>query len=419
MNAPAETLKSPAQYLDRAMNQLRDLGLVPAKTEEAPIVDLLNRISDLDENRVVAIARTLSQSSLFNEVVREQLSSMKLGERYEDIADSFNSIRDDAKSLVDQLEDGKTTTFERLQNIWMKATRGDISDRFQKIKRTYLDVARDSKDQIGREHTILNAYLDFRGALKQAEVQALEVLAKAEREVEAAKGTLAQAAAAVESYAGGDPAERARLELARDERLRDVQNADERYQIAKDISDNLTVGYNTSEVIMARLKQTTSAKERVYKQAIAFFGTNETVLTALSASFTGLQGLHESTQTLEAMKRGVSESLEDLADIGGKVQEEALRAGYGPTIRMESVKKLVDAVVSYQERSHEIIGEMRTMSTRNAEEIRAAVEEGKRHIGRLEARAQAAALPPPGSSAPSSSPPSAPSSSQTPAAPSR
>jgi hypothetical protein len=405
MNSQSETLKSPAQYLDRAMNQLRDLGLVPARTEEAPIVDLLNRISDLDQDRIVAIARTLSQASLFNEVVREQLSSMRLGERYETIADSFNSIRDDAKNLVDQLEDGKIATWERLQNIWMKVTRGDISDRFEKIKRIYLDVARDSKDQISREQTILNAYMDFRGALKQAEVQALEVLKKAEGQVDEAKAALEKASAAVAGYAGQDPAERARLELARDERLRDVQRADERYQIAKDISDNLTVGYNTSEVVMARLKQTTTAKERVYKQAIAFFGTNETVLTALSASFTGLHGLHESTKTLEAMKRGVSESLEDLADIGGKVQEEALRAGYGPTIRMESVKKLVDAVVSYQERSHEIIDEMRAMSTRNADEIRDAVEDGKRRIVRLAERAQAEALPAP--TAPPASRPSA------------
>ena len=65
------------------------------------------------------------------------------------------------------------------------------------------------------------------------------------------------------------------------------------------LSDNLTVGYNTSEVIMARLMQTTSAKERVYQQSVSFFSTNESVLTALSASFTGMHGLHESTQTLE------------------------------------------------------------------------------------------------------------------------
>src|SRR5690606_15679683 len=73
---------TPMQYLDKAMNRLRALGLVPDRTEEAPIVALLNRGSDLDEDKVVAIARTLSQASLFNQVVREQISSMQLGERY-------------------------------------------------------------------------------------------------------------------------------------------------------------------------------------------------------------------------------------------------------------------------------------------------------------------------------------------------
>ncbi|MEJ2603746.1 MAG: cell surface protein, partial [Gammaproteobacteria bacterium] len=137
------------------------------------------------------------------------------------------------------------------------------------------------------------------------------------------------------------------------------------------------------------LKQTTAAKERVYKQAVAFFGTNETVLTALSASFTGLFGLHESTKTLETMKKGVSDSLEDLSEIGGKVQEEALKAGYGPTIRAESVQKLVQAVVDYQERSHDIVEEMRALSTRNAEEIREAVEDGKKRMAKLEQRVHA------------------------------
>ena len=134
---------------------------------------------------------------------------------------------------------------------------------------------------------------------------------------------------------------------------------------------------------MARLVQTTNAKDRVYKQAVSFFGTNETVLTALSASFTGLWGLHESTKTLDAMKEGVSKSLEDLADIGGKVQEAALKAGYGPTIRADAVKKLVDSVVNYQIRSREIIAEMREASTKNAAEIRDAVETGKQRLARL------------------------------------
>jgi len=373
----------PLQYLDKAMNGLRDLNLVPEKTDEAPIIDLINQISDLDEDKTLAIARTLNQSSLFNEVVREQVSGMELGDRYESITNSFNSIRDDAKNMVEQVEDGKLDTFERIGNVWMKVTRGDIPDRFDEIKQTYLEVAEDSKDQINREHVILESYQDFRGALKESEVLALEVLKKGEEQLEKAKATLATSMQAIENYQGEDPAERARLELARDQQMRTVQYHDRRYQIAKDLSDNLTVGYNSSEVIMARLLQTTNAKERVYQQAISFFGTNETVLTALTASFTGLFGLHESTQTVNAMKDGISQSMEDLADIGGKVQEEALKAGYGPTIRADSVQKLVDSVVHYQVRSQEIIAEMRTMSTQNAQDIRDSVEAGKQRLARL------------------------------------
>jgi len=372
------------QYLDKAMSSLHDLGLLPEKQgEEAPIIALLNQITDLDEERVVAITRTLSQASLFNEVVREQVQAMDIGTRYEDIVNSFNSIRDDAKKMVEQIDDGKLDTFERISNVWMKVTRGDIATRFDNIKDTYLEVTDATQDQIQREQKILEAYQDFRGALKQSEVLALELLEKAGAKLDAAKADVNAAMQTVESYQGADAADRARLEMARDEAVRALQNEEKRYQIAKDLSDNLTVSYNTSEVVMARLLQTTNAKERVYAQAITFFSTNEVVLTALSASFTGMFGLHEGTQTVEAMKEGVSRSLEDLAEIGGKVQEAAVKAGYGPTIRADAVKKLVDSVVNWQTRSREIIEEMRKQSTANAEEIRTAVEEGKRNLARL------------------------------------
>jgi len=113
------------------------------------------------------------------------------------------------------------------------------------------------------------------------------------------------------------------------------------------------------------------------------------VLTALKASFTGLFGLHESTQTLEAMKEGVSRSLEVLAEIGDQVGEAAVRAGYGPTIRADAVKKLVDSVITFQERSLEIVTEMRQAATQNSAEIRDAVEDGKRRIARLVAEGKA------------------------------
>ena len=164
MNQPT----TPLQYLDKAMNTIRDLGLMPdaANTADDPMVALLNQISDLDEERIIAITRTLGQASLFNEVVREQIKAMDIADRYQDITEAFNSIRDDAKTMVEQIEDGKIDTFERISNVWMKVSRGDIATRFDKIKGTYLDVTASTQDQIVREQRILEAY---RMAKKQPE----------------------------------------------------------------------------------------------------------------------------------------------------------------------------------------------------------------------------------------------------------
>ncbi|SHM14458.1 cell surface protein [Roseibium suaedae] len=380
---------TPLKYLDRALSKLREIGL-PVETEtDAPINALLEQISSLSPDKVLIITRTLGQASNFNEVVRSQIQQMDIGQRYEEITDSFNTIRDDAKALVDQLADGKISFTESLSNKWRDMRRGTISDRFDTIRSTYKEVARATKDQIEREQTILDSYRDFRGALKQAEVLALEILKTATTKLDEAKAALEAASAAVAGHTGDDAAAKARLELARDEKLREMQDEEKRYQVAKDLSDNLTIGYNTSEIIMARLMQTTNAKERVYAQSVSFFSTNESVLTALNASFTGLQGLHESTETLNAMKDGMNKSLETLAEIGDAVQTEALKAGYGPTVAAASVKKLVDSVINFQVQSREIINEMRDMSTKNSEEIRTAVEDGKRRLAKLAAQGNA------------------------------
>ena len=383
---------SSMQYLDKAVGALRDAGLMPSKVDPAPINALLEKISDLEPEKIQTIARTLGQASTFNEVVRQQVADMVIGERFKEITGGFNSIRDDAKGMVDQLADNKIDVFERATNVWMKISRGDIADRFDKVRATYLDVTKDTRGQIDREHVILEAYRDYRGALKQAEVLALEVLKTATAKLDAERTALKEASDKVANFAGTEPAERARFELARDEHLRRVQDEEKRYQIAKDLADNLTISYNTSEVVMARLQQTTNAKERIYAQAISFFSTNDSVLTALKASFTGMFGLHESTQTLNAMKEGVSKSLESLSEVGDKVQEEAVKAGYGPTIRADAVKKLVDSVVGFQERSQTIIEEMRKLATQNSGEIRDAVEDGKRRIAKLVADGKALPL---------------------------
>ena len=111
------TDQSPLQYLDKALGALRNLGLVPAEPEPAPVIAILDRIAHLEPEKTAAIARTLSQASLFNEVVREHIDAMRIGERYRAITKAFDSIRDDAKRMVDQVADEKIDTFERLSNI--------------------------------------------------------------------------------------------------------------------------------------------------------------------------------------------------------------------------------------------------------------------------------------------------------------
>ena len=56
------------------------------------------------------------------------------------------------------------------------------------------------------------------------------------------------------------------------------------------------------------------------------------------------------------------------------------------------MKKLVDSVVNWQTRSHEIIDEMRRLATQNADEIRDAVEDGKRQLARLSEQGKGLAL---------------------------
>jgi hypothetical protein len=207
--AAAAPLGQPMRYLDKAMTALRDLGLplpMLGGAEENPITGLLGRISDLDPDRVALIARVLVQATAFNEMVREQIRAVEIGERYEQITGAFNSIRDDAREMVKQVEDGRLSTMERLSNVWQKVMRGDVADRFDRIRSTYVEVSRDTKDQVERERAILEAYRDFRGAMKEAEVMAFEVLQKAQTRLETARQRMDEASKAVEAASAATPA---------------------------------------------------------------------------------------------------------------------------------------------------------------------------------------------------------------------
>jgi hypothetical protein len=324
--------------------------------------------------------------STFNQMVRDHVADIDVGDRYLGIARMFDSVRDDSKKLIAQLDDGKISLSEKLSNLWMRLNRGTPSDRFEKIVEVYNEVASDTKTALQKEEAIMSGYVDFRFALKEAEIAAREVLEIQVANWERAKAALGEVQRTLDASDGADAAQRSRLQLTRDEANHRFMQEDRVYQLLKDIAENLAVGYDIGETLIAKLKQTHDVKDQVHRRSVTFFTTNEHVFTILGAVYTSQHGLHEATQAHEAMKEGVNKGLEDVAELGRDLERAALTAGYGSTIRPESVEKLVRAITDYQVESLEMIAKLRKESEDNAREIRRVVEDGKKRFGETVAR---------------------------------
>lgn len=369
--------KSMQKYLDRAVDVLEKFGLTKEEEVPAELIKLLEEVRHIDEARALAIARTVQHMSTFNKLVRDNVENINVGNRYLEISQMFDSIREDAKKMIDQLDDGKIGVTEKLANLWMRIQRGTPHARFEKIVDVYRDVCADTKDQLNREQTIMDGYIDFRFALKEAEILARELLEAQLPHLEKAKEALAASQTAIDQHQG-DESDLGRLELARDEARNEFQKQDRIYQLVKDISENLSIGYDVGETLITKLKQTHDVKDQVYRRAVTFFTTNEHVFTILGTVYTSQQGLHEAVESTDALKRGVNRSLEDVAELGRELEREALKAGYGSTIRAESLEKLVKAISDYQVESLQMVAELRKESEENAREIRRVVESGKK-----------------------------------------
>ncbi len=85
---------TPLAYLDRALETVTDLGIKTKPTKNDPITALLEQIALVDEDKVAIIGRTLAEASTFNEIVRNEVAAMEIGERYNKIVNAFNSIRE-------------------------------------------------------------------------------------------------------------------------------------------------------------------------------------------------------------------------------------------------------------------------------------------------------------------------------------
>ena len=373
-NVPTPGLQD---YLDRALAVLKKFKIAP-QAEENSLATLLEDLAPVDEARVMVIAKTVRHMSAFNQIVRDKVEGMHFGQRYQDITDLFDSVIEDARSLISHRADHTVSLVEGAQELWMRTVRGTPADRFEKIGKLYTAVGRDTREQLEREEEILNGYRDFRMSVQQARIVVDELFATQEKRFKDSQDALGKAANAVSAYAGTVEAEKRSLELAREESQRAFETEDSRYQLIKNVKEDLTVGYNVGETLMAKLLQTHGVKKQVYSRGVSFFGTNEIVYTTLAALFTQQGGLHEQTEAVEAMKAGADKALNAIRELGAQAEEAAIVTAFGKTYNTTTVQGLVDYVVDFQTKSREDINRLRKESAENAAEIERIVVDGKR-----------------------------------------
>jgi hypothetical protein len=368
------------KYLGPAMQVLQKLGISPREEEESRLALLLEDIREIDEPKVLAVVSAIRPMGTFNALVRDKLDDVSVADRYKDITDGFDSIRVEGQRMTKQYDDGKLDWKERLENRLRKLFQGSVHDKFESIRHKFNEVQNAVSEQLGSEDEILQAYQNYRLAVKSAEGIALDVYKKQEERWNSAQTFLSTKNEAVKSYQGQDAVESSRLELERDEAKRTFDLEDRRYQLMKDVTEGLGNSYQVGEVLAEKLRQTHELKRQVHQRSVTFFTTNEGVFTLLDANITAQRGLHEATQTQRGMREGINKSLEFVADIGGKVEKEALREAYGTMYNLDSVKSLVDAVVTYQTESRKLISQYRMESAQNTIQVRELVEEGKRRL---------------------------------------
>lgn len=365
------------KYLRDALSKLSNTVTV-AESDQA-VTALIAHLQKYDSVKAVNVAKVLSYSSTFNESIRNSLSEVNTSDRYEAITKNFDSIRDDLKGHALLAEKPKLSWYDKLVLWLQKTTKGSIAKRFEAIRKDYYNVAKDMDKQITFENETLDGYATFRLSLKAADIEAKELLENVKAAFEEAKSLFVAKQDEIDmaNQAPTSAATIAQLELERDVLKSKFDDINKDLQIAIDISENISISYNASEVVFTRIRQATDVKTQIYRKSVIFFQTNETVFTGLSTAFTAISGVREGTKTLDAMTSGMNRGLEDLASVGNTTLKEGIRTGYGTTLEANSVAKLVNAIVEYQSESVQLISEARKKTAENAAQIETIVNDGK------------------------------------------
>ena len=382
-NQPTPEAKPLLPSLASALDKLRQLGVTPGSVAMVPAVSLVGELQPVDADRATRLARVFQAEADFNEMARAQTTGMQVGDAHTKIAKNFDSIIEDTRAIYNHLhDDGKIDMWEKIDIARRTLIHGgSIPNRFKSVRELFLDTTKRCQQQLEHETTIIEAYNAFRAAYGEGLVDALELQQSCLAHLNEVKTRGQAIVAAWEAIT--DPIEKARKTLEKNQAVEAVEKADRQYQVATNLVNDMRVGQGAGDAVIEKLKQTHKAKTVVQDRAITFFGTNEHVITALCVALQSEKGLNERTQTLEELQRGTEKAMDILAEIGTKVDKQAIEKAYGQSLTPEVVGRLVDAMVAYQKEVIELTASARAKAEETSQAIVARTQAGQEELARL------------------------------------
>ncbi len=384
--AVATILKQGNEKLQQAIDTVKSLGLGNGVPTISPMVALIEEVKDADEDAAMYLARLANEGQAFNAFATKNIEGLGIGNVYQEIAQNYASIRADAKEAIEHAAAGNESFLSKLTSFWKESTQGTVAERFSKIVETFLAVNAKLSAQVKKENQVLEAYKLFRLAQGQGVVVSLDFKRKHEALLNAAKAAEVDAQAAVDAAPSTDEVERARLMTVRDAAVDARKKREKAWQTAKDIAEDIGNNHNVSDLIMKEAEGTIENKDRVYKRGVSFISLNQTTIAAMSLSYTSKIGLADGVNALDAMTQGMNDSLNDLADISGKVNEKAIKAGYGATIDANAVERFATSLISEMEQSAPLVEKYRGEAEESSTRISDIVEKTRKRAVELASR---------------------------------
>lgn len=367
-------------------NARRVLSLVGINIEvdslaQKATLNQIRELEDLGPDEAAQLVEVVQHMNAFDELVSRNLNQMNVGERYEDIRENFESIIKDLERKV-RGASGSRNLFDKIQDKLISWKRGDVKERFQKIKVSYESVFGDADKQIEHETAILEAYRDYREALRDSSTIAEVLKKRAQEAYTEVKGNFVAANDEVDNApADLDPLELAALKIKRDDLQRELEKLDRRQDIASSLAEKLQVSFGISEAVMTRYAETTKVRDNVQRQSAMFYTANSGVMTVLAATFMQLEATNEQSQVLSEMGKQTSAMLNKLSQSGqslNKIAKNATEAAYTSYISAEDIRKLYESTVEFKAEQNKMVKTLREARDKNMEAVRIEIDKGQR-----------------------------------------